>query len=79
MKLKYLVFILSFLPSILCGQIAWTPFSSPTPEDLKINLIRSDNLSIMFDMEIPGMYEIDTVVDGSLYKRIQGPGMGVSE
>jgi len=63
------------LPNLFFGQGTWIPFSSPAPKNINFNLIRSDNLSISFAVDVPGMLEEDTVVGGLLYKKLQIPGM----
>jgi len=80
MKFKYLLvltFSLLFFTHSF-GQGVWVPFNSQTPEDISVEITESDNISVQYDISIPGMYRSDTTVSNTTFNRIQLAGYNSS-
>lgn len=65
-----------FLP--VSSQNIWVPFTSPTPQPASITLVESDNISVEFNAEIFGMYQLDTTVLSTDFQRISTPSGSVT-
>ena len=74
----HLIFIITFLSISLMvsGQSQWVPFTSPTPQNVEVSLIESDNASVEFNVSVGGMYEFDTTVLSTTFDRVSIPGAG---
>ena len=54
----------------------WVGFSGSKPGAPQINLLNSNNQSVSFEITIPGIYTVDTVVKGVAFTRLMLPGGG---
>ncbi len=61
---------------MVSGQSQWVPFTSPTPQNVEVSLIESDNASVEFNVSVGGMYEFDTTVLSTTFDRVSIPGAG---
>jgi len=72
--------LLSFLYCMLSSMIsaqAWVEFTKSTPESPVINLTRSDNLQVDFNLEVCGMYKQALTEGNETFQRVSIPSWSV--
>jgi len=74
---KFILFFLMAVAFIFSANAQqWVKFSSSVPKAPEINLITSDSIAVTFEVTLPGIYTLDTVVNGTAFKRLHLPGGG---
>jgi len=74
---KLLFFLLTAAVFTLSAHAQnWVGFSGSKPGAPEINLLNSNNQSVSFEITIPGIYMVDTVVKGTAFTRLMLPGGG---
>lgn len=63
---------------MLYSQNEWIEFTTSEPKGPVIDLLSSDNSSVEADIEVCGMFKMDTIVNSQLYNRIKIPGYSSS-
>ena len=74
-KLTILFFLAGIFSFSAFGQ-QWIYFSDSGETIPHLNLLNSDAQSVTFTVSIPGIYTLDTVVQGTAFTRLILPGSG---
>ena len=70
MKKVFIIFLLAVLWSFAVNAQQWVNFSSSEPNAPEVNVLNSTSQSVTFEVTIPGIYKIDTVVNGTSFSRL---------
>ena len=62
------------LATIAGAQSNWVGFTSSNPDETVVDLLVSTPEKVSFEVSIPGIFRVDTVVNGVLYSRLMLPG-----
>ena len=74
-KISFFLFLAGFLTFTANAQ-NWVNFASSSPKAPEFNLSTSNAQTVTFEVSIPGIYTLDTVVNGTAFTRLMLPGGG---
>ena len=74
-KILFILLLTGVFTSVAHAQ-HWVNFSGSKPDAPELNLLKSDAQSVSFEITIPGIYTMDTVVNGVAFTRLILPGSG---
>jgi len=73
LKKLHLVIVALLLSSAISAQMTWMGFSKSEPAAPEVNVLTSNTQSVIFEVSIPGIYTMDTIVNGVAFTRLNLP------
>jgi len=73
MKKLFIIFLMAVAFAFSANAQQWVGFTTSTPGFPEVNLLTSNAQSVSFEVTIPGIYTLDTVVGRTAFKRLFFP------
>ena len=68
---KFLLAMMALLlSSAISAQMTWMGFSKSEPAAPEVNVLSSNAREVVFEITIPGIHTVDTIVNGTTFTRL---------
>ena len=70
-------FVFALILTISVSAQSWVGFSRSEPAHSEINVLTSNNQEVIVEVSVAGIYTLDTLINGTAYRRLILPGGGL--